>query len=353
MLGGARDGARVTREVAAALRQCGADPRICDLLDAQVDAIEAGHRQLTLIAPRHAVLAAFDRLLQGVVDLASGNGAASRPPPTAETPKAAAPPPAAPPSAPETVAATVPEAAGAEFDLEFAEPSEAAMVAAAAEPAVDETAALATEAYDFDLEDAVGGPASATSERAPYESHAAIDPLEPNTPTLEQIVADEAALDAEAAHDIAVLDMVAQEMSALDDDLADFDQPEPPAAVASPSPTSIEAASAPVEMAEADPIDLDQVSLDASLAPSAASAAPIAAPPPPALPAKAAPPVIGPTATSVPSTMPAPPPAAPAAPATLGAAVLAHGMVRKPVLGSDPLAALRRMSQAEKLAFFS
>jgi hypothetical protein len=350
MLGAARDGARVTREVAAALRQCGADPRISDLLDAQVDAIEAGHRQLTLIAPRHAVLAAFDRLLQGVVDLASGNGAASRPAAAAEPPQAAAPPPPAPPSAPETVAAAEPEAAGGDFDLEFSEQSEAAMAAAVAEAAVDEAAALPTAAYDFDLEDTVAASASATSERMAYEADATIAPDEPSTPTLEQIVADEAALDAEAAHDIAVLDMVALEMSALDDDLADLDQPEPPAAVASPSPTSIEAAAAPVGMAEAEPIDLDQVSpAVASLAPSAVSAAPITAPPSPVLQATAAAPV---AATSVPPTAVAAP-AAPAAPASLGAAVLAHGMVRKPILGSDPLAALRRMSQAEKLAFFS
>jgi len=352
MLVAARDGARVTREVAAALRQCGADVRICDLLDAQVDAIEAGHRQLTLIAPRHAVLAAFDRLLQGVVDLASGNGTARRPTAPAEPPKAASPPPAAPPSAPETVAAVEPEATGAEMDLEFAEPSKAAMVATVAESAVDETVAVETEAHDVELDDALAASAHATSERAPYEADASIASVEPSTPTLEQIVADEAALDAEAAHDIAVLDMVALEMSALDDDLADFDQPEPTAALASTPATSMSAAAAPAAMAEADPIETDQASpaATASLAPGRVSAAPIAAAPPATVMAPAAAPVVTPTAASVPPTVA---PASPAAPTSLGAAVLAHGVVRKPILSSDPFAALRRMSQTEKLAFFS
>jgi hypothetical protein len=72
----------------------------------------------------------------------------------------------------------------------------------------------------------------------------------------------------------------------------------------------------------------------------------------PAVMAPPAAPVVTPAATSVPPTVVAAP-VAPAAPTSLGAAVLAHGVVRKPILNSDPLAALRRMSQAEKLAFFS
>jgi hypothetical protein len=62
--------------------------------------------------------------------------------------------------------------------------------------------------------------------------------------------------------------------------------------------------------------------------------------------------VVTPAAVSVRPTRVAAPAAA-AAPTSLGAAVLAHGVVRKPILSSDPLAALRRMTQAEKLAFFS
>jgi hypothetical protein len=43
-----------------------------------------------------------------------------------------------------------------------------------------------------------------------------------------------------------------------------------------------------------------------------------------------------------------------AAPVSLGASLIASGIVAKPVAPrSDPLAPIRRMSQAEKVAFFS
>jgi hypothetical protein len=39
---------------------------------------------------------------------------------------------------------------------------------------------------------------------------------------------------------------------------------------------------------------------------------------------------------------------------SLGATIIASGMLRKPVNpANDPLAPIRRMSQAEKIAFFS
>jgi hypothetical protein len=56
---------------------------------------------------------------------------------------------------------------------------------------------------------------------------------------------------------------------------------------------------------------------------------------------------------------PPPPPAAAPAPApavemSLGSSLIASGMLRKPVTAAnDPLAPIRRMSQAEKIAFFS
>ena len=52
-----------------------------------------------------------------------------------------------------------------------------------------------------------------------------------------------------------------------------------------------------------------------------------------------------------PATVPAP---APAVEMSLGSSLIASGMVRKPVTAAnDPLAPIRRMSQAEKIAFFS
>ena len=44
VLAAAHDGARIIREVSWTLRECGADIRICNLLDSQVAAIDAGHR---------------------------------------------------------------------------------------------------------------------------------------------------------------------------------------------------------------------------------------------------------------------------------------------------------------------
>ena len=228
-LAAARDGARVTREVATALRQCGADVRICDLLEAQVDAIDDGHRQLTLIAPRHAVLAAFDRLLQGVVDLASGPATATepaKPRPSRRGPKPRrqsrrpalrrlSPRPSPRPRLP-TSTLNLPSRAKRRWSRRRRRSTRPSR----SRPSRT-TSSWKTAIAPF---------ASATSERAPFETDAAVAPVEPSTPTLEQIVADEAALDAEAAYDISVLDMVAQEMSALDDDMAEFDLPEPSAA---------------------------------------------------------------------------------------------------------------------------
>ena len=43
----------------------------------------------------------------------------------------------------------------------------------------------------------------------------------------------------------------------------------------------------------------------------------------------------------------------PAPEVSLGSSIIASGLVRKPVAANDPLAPIRRMSQAEKIAFFS
>ncbi|HWX07763.1 MAG TPA: hypothetical protein VN065_18195 [Bradyrhizobium sp.] len=111
-----------------------------------------------------------------------------------------------------------------------------------------------------------------------------------------------------------------------------------------------------LEMAAPDPGDLDD-GFDA------AGEAPAAAPPPaePVLVAERTEPIAAPA-----EPRPAPPspqpslqdslrPSVQASPQpSLGSSLLAHGIVRKPVTSaSDPLAPIRRMSQAEKIAFFS
>ena len=42
----------------------------------------------------------------------------------------------------------------------------------------------------------------------------------------------------------------------------------------------------------------------------------------------------------------------PALEVSLGSSIIASGIVRRPVAANDPLAPIRRMSQAEKIAFF-
>ena len=90
----ARDGARVIREIAGTLRECGADIRICDLLDTQLAAIDSGHREIAAISHRDAVLASFDLLMLQIGDLAAGDALAAAPqaeaPPQPAEPAAAA-----------------------------------------------------------------------------------------------------------------------------------------------------------------------------------------------------------------------------------------------------------------------
>ncbi|MCW5704856.1 MAG: hypothetical protein KIT82_20015 [Bradyrhizobium sp.] len=129
---------------------------------------------------------------------------------------------------------------------------------------------------------------------------------------------DEAAADAQ---DEAVLDLIAAEMSApqpMDDELAVAETAMIDVEIAGP-----EIAEAVLHMAEA---------VAAPEAPSAEPEAPIAA------------------ATTPPSQ----PTQIGEAEASIGAAVIASGILKKPAVpANDPLAPIRRMSQAERLAFFS
>ena len=57
-----RKGARIVKEISWRWREIGADGRICDLLDSQVGAIEAGCEQISAADPRAALNAAFERI---------------------------------------------------------------------------------------------------------------------------------------------------------------------------------------------------------------------------------------------------------------------------------------------------
>jgi hypothetical protein len=70
-----RKGARVIREIAWRLREIGADGRICDLIDSQVSAVEAGCGQLAATDPKLAVNAVFDLIEQRIGEFGDGDTA--------------------------------------------------------------------------------------------------------------------------------------------------------------------------------------------------------------------------------------------------------------------------------------
>jgi hypothetical protein len=274
-----RKGARVVREIAWRWREIGTDGRICDLLDSQVNSIEAGCGRIASIDPRGELGAAFDLIAGRIAEFDDSD---TTPPRAAET-AAASPSPSSPPAPPNEVSAAAVNAA----------------------------------------------PAAASPEAATGTSARSAEVL-PATEEAEEISAEAA-----AAHDDAVLDMVAMEMAAPDPfeaDLAEIQVPEPPPARSEFIARRPEPAAAPViqpaprPLAQPSPQPSPQPSLQHSLQPSLE-------------PSRA--PSLEPSRES--SREP-----------SLGSSLIASGILSKPkASGPDPLAPIRRMSQAEKLAFFS
>src|SRR5258708_115849 len=274
-----RKGARVIKEIAWRWREIGADARICDLIDSQVGAIEAGCGRISSADASGALSAAFDLIAGRIASFGDSDA----------TPQAAE---AAAPSASPSPA-----------------PSDELPPAA---PEVMQ-AALATDDSDV---------AMSTAEM-PAETIAA--PAEAADMTAADVATEDAEITAEAAdaHDQAVLEMVALEMAAPDaSELGD---------AADPDPDEIHAAEPPTE-----PVIV------------AREAEPMAAPEP--------------TLAIQPSLQPSlerpleerPSLEQPRVERSLGSTLLASGIVAKlSVSPSDPLAPIRRMSQAEKIALYS
>jgi hypothetical protein len=298
-----RKGARVLREIAWRLREIGNDGRICDLIDSQVAVIELGAEQITSNEADAALRQAFAALEGRLSEL--GNEGRT---PAAET-EAAAPLPAPQEMPPaeivETVVATAsvqqaPEA----IPVSLVAPAEAAPTEAVKAPPVAELTSEAAKSQD-----------AKTQDTEAQDADACDDAL---------------------AHDEALLDMIAMEMGA-------------------PDPISDE------EIAEA---VAEQARLQTNLQTPLAQPAPVElkiAPEPVAVPAppirqaaqpsppRAVEPAPAPTLAPVPASAPVPPMGM-----SLGSTIIASGMLRKPAVpANDPLAPIRRMSQAEKIAFFS
>jgi hypothetical protein len=246
-----RKGARIIREISWRWREIGADGRICDLIDSQVSAIEAGCEQIAGYDPHTALREAFEIIkasIEAFSDLEAPAAAqvedvVAEPPPVREQPLTAA---------------------GVARDTTRAE----AALAAPEEPA--------------DIAAAMAEPAELASEADAYN-----------------------------AADEAVLDLVAAEMAAPDPDEAEAIANKPRAHVTEPpliEPFVVASTPEPIAM------------------------------PRPSMPAPTLQAV-----TPIPPTEP-----------SLGATILATGILPRPKPpASDPLAPIRRMSQAEKIAFFS
>jgi hypothetical protein len=375
----AHRGARAISEVASTLRECGADSRICDLLDQQVAAIDSGHRLVAGI-DRDAIDAAFDRMLQhvaaisGVASEAAANRAApettaaaapaatpamdepAAAPRAFAEPEAVAPQPAAAePVPPQAVAPQAPAPEGVE------EPAPAPQAQAA--PAFVVVKGTPSEELEFvEAEDQTPAPAAVAV--APAEAPAAVSAAEHSEAAhlLDEVVA----LDAEGLEDDAVLDLVAREMSApevsepyrpeddayaaaaastaaeIESDIAALQQALSEEIAVSPEPMAIDDAPASAaEAFEAEPeASFEPVGEIGEAAPMETMAEPIAI-------HAAAAPVAMATADVAGEV-------AAAAPVSLGAAAIANGAIAAPPpMRSDALVPIRRMSQAEKIAFFS
>ena len=285
-----RKGARVLREIAWRLREIGNDGRICDLIDSQVTVIERGTDQFSSEEARLALRAAFAALQGRLVEFGDNT-----------------PPPALDPEA-----ATFP--AMPDMPAETAEILRAAEAPSAPIAARAEAAFAAVEAALVETETPPAPELSAETPAGAAQALSSEAPAPQDISAQDDAVQDNAAQSAEA-QDEAVLDMIAMEMGAPD------------------------------------PINDDEIAEAAEN--QARSTEPVA----PTIVAEAPKPVTPPAPPPVQQVVqPASPPAAPA-PAmevSLGSTLIASGVVRRPVAAAnDPLAPIRRMSQAEKIAFFS
>jgi len=294
-------GLRIIKEISWRWRETGADGRICDILDAQVAAIESSTGQISVDGVRTAVDQAFAEIDARIDEYSPGS----------------AEPPQARREAEDVNVVRFPapaeEAAGAESET-------ATTIATAAEASVAEELAVTPEA-------GVAEAAAAMSE--PVAEAAA--PIAAVVEAIEFV--DEAVA---GADDEALLDLIAAEMSApqaIDDD-NDI--------------TIAEAAIATPDIGERAPFEPETYEPKPSEPKPAAprfETAPVA----PA--ARPAPPAVAATSASGPAPAPT---LIGEAELSVGSAVLASGILNKPkVPANDPLAPIRRMSQAEKIAFFS
>ncbi|SDE16856.1 hypothetical protein SAMN05216337_102117 [Bradyrhizobium brasilense] len=309
-----RKGVRVIREISWRLREIGNDGRICDIIDSQISAIEAGAAEVSMNDAKAVLDAAFAALARRLGEFDPDKAAT----PAAEPDVAEAPvaePPAAAPASPPVAESAAPDMA-------------------ATPPAPPQEAAAAPN-----IEAAIPGAEAATAitpqpSEAWLKAEAAL--AEAEAAELARVT-DETAAD---AHDEAVLDLIAMEMGAPD--------PIDEEAIA-------EEMRAAEEMRVAEAMAAEPEMVAPAIQPEPAPApkvvrAEVKIEPPPVAAAPMAETLVMPPPLP-PAVEPAP---APAAEISLGSTIIASGLLKKPsAAANDPLAPIRRMSQAEKIAFFS
>lgn len=315
-----RKSSRIIREITWGLRESGADPRICNILDGQARAIEAACDEFPLAVIRDRVLASLDAVLPEDREAAPAMAeSVNDEPATTEIMTDAAPTPV-------QALNTQPEAVVAETAVTEAPVVEAPLVEAAIAEAVT---AKIEAAMDI------------------------IAPASPETPAPEAASLEDVASEVEA-----LLEAAAEAPPAPAAAVAETPQPAP----AAPAPRSIMTASAtqpaPQPMAERTPAHAGPVS-QAPVVATAASlphVAPTDDPAPESVTVLAA----EDSASSndlwadIEAEIAPLPPFDPAHEDSLGASLIEQGVVARPSNGrADLLAPIRRMSHAERIAFFS
>ncbi|TPQ42955.1 hypothetical protein C2U70_00350 [Bradyrhizobium guangdongense] len=361
-------GVRIIKEISWRWREIGADGRICDLIDSQLTAIEGACGQMATIDPRTELRVAFD-LLKDQIEQAGGGA-------TARQAEAAPPPPAPAQQAPE-----VAEAPTADIAMEMAvsePPADVAEmqqeVATAPEPELAAATTDIAETMEAAAAEPIGEIQIAEVQIAEIVESPIVSELDVAEPAALAEVIDEPQLDAAAeAEDEAVLAAIAMEMAAPDPEFdeiigefseiaAEVHAPVVEELVAAEPVAKEPAAAEPIaaEPFAAEPVVEEPVVAEAVSAGMAETIAQLREAIAEAATAvmERPEPVVA-QATSLP--MPSPvamsssaPMSSPAAEASLGATILASGMLKTPrTAANDPLAPIRRMTQAEKIAFFS
>jgi hypothetical protein len=332
-------GVRIIKEISWRWREIGADSRICDLIDSQLASMEAACAQVSTMDPRGDLKVAFD-LLRDRVEQTDAGGLAVEPGPA---PVQESQPPVA-------------EAPTSEAPVAFTEAPQDVAVAPEHEPAgAADAMSLAEEATDVTV-----APEVAETHVAAEESFAAVEETLAEPAAVAEIT-DEFSLDAAAeAEDDAVLAAIAMEMAAPDPEFDEIVEPmemaaeipepvaadvAPPVAVDVPEPVAVEPAVAPQVEEPVIEAPIAMESLARLTDAIAEAAAEVMEQPAMAMAATA---TFGAAPTA---TLPMP---SPLPEQSLGATILASGMLQKPrTAANDALAPIRRMTQAEKIAFFS